>query len=74
MKCVICKNGETESGSVTVSLQRGETTILIKDVPADICVNCGEYYLSDVISEQVLNQAEATVSKNAEVEILRFAA
>ncbi len=74
MKCVICKMGETSVGQVTVTLQRGELTVLIKNVPAQICENCGEYYLSDDITDQVLKQAEASAAKNAEVEILRFAA
>jgi len=74
MKCVICKLGGTKQGAVTVTLERGETTVLIKNVPADICENCGEYYLSDEISERVLKQAESAVTNNAEVEILRFAA
>ena len=74
MKCVICKLGETRQGTVTVTLERGETTVLIKNVPADICENCGEYYLNDQISERVLKQAESAVTNNAEVEILRFAA
>lgn len=74
MKCVICKLGETKKGSVTVTLERGETTVLIKNVPADICENCGEYYLSDEISERILKQAETAVTNNAEVEILRYAA
>jgi len=33
MTCVICKHGETAPGEATVTLQRGETTI-IKRVPA----------------------------------------
>lgn len=66
--------GETSAGQVTVTLQRGELTVLIKNVPAQICENCGEYYLSDEITDQVLKQAEASAVKNAEVEILRFAA
>lgn len=74
MKCVICKMGETSAGQVTVTLQRGDLTVLIKNVPAQICENCGEYYLSDDITDQVLKQAEASAAKNAEVEILRFAA
>jgi YgiT-type zinc finger domain-containing protein len=74
MKCVICKLGETKKGTVTVTLERGETTVLIKNVPADICENCGEYYLSDAISERVLKQAKSAVTNNAEVEILRYAA
>jgi YgiT-type zinc finger domain-containing protein len=74
MKCVICKLGETHAGQTIVTLHRGQSTIIIKDVPAKICDNCGEYYLSDEISEQVMNLAENAVKHNAEVEILRFAA
>ena len=74
MKCVICRNGETHSGHVTVSLQRGDTSIIIKKVPAEVCGNCGEYYLSETITDRILTQAEDAVRKGAEVEILRFAA
>ena len=74
MKCVICKLGEPHFGLTTVTLQREESTIIIKDVPAQICDNCGEYYLSDVISQQVMEHAESAVKHNSEVEILRFAA
>ncbi|WP_419638865.1 type II toxin-antitoxin system MqsA family antitoxin, partial [Thiolapillus sp.] len=41
MECVICKTGETRPGHVTVTLQREGVTLLIKDVPAEICDNCG---------------------------------
>lgn len=74
MKCVICKMGETAEGRVTVVLQRDNLSVLIKNVPAQICENCGEYYLSDEITDQVLKQAQASAARNAEVEILRFAA
>jgi len=74
MRCVICKHGETHLGKTTVTLQRGETIVIIKEVPAEICDNCGEYYLDEKITDQVLSMAEEAVKKNAEVEILRFAA
>ncbi len=74
MKCALCKQGETRPGKVTVSLQRGETTVIVKDVPADVCENCGEYYLSETVTEKLLNKGEDAVSKGAEVEIYRFAA
>lgn len=74
MKCLICKMGETSAGNVTVTMQRGELTVLIKNVPAQVCENCGEYYLSDEITDKVLKQAGLSAAKNAEVEILRFAA
>ena len=43
MKCTACRHSKTKSGKVTVTLQRGESTIIIKDVLAEICENCGEY-------------------------------
>ena len=74
MSCVICRNGKTHQGQVTVTVQRGETTVILKQVPADVCENCGEYYLSSEVAGQVLERAESAVKSGAEVEILRFAA
>jgi YgiT-type zinc finger domain-containing protein len=74
LKCVICKQGETRPGKVTVTLQRGESTIIFKSVPAGVCENCGEYYLSESVTSQLLNRADEAVKSGAEVEILRFAA
>jgi len=74
MKCAICKTGELADGRTTVTLQRGETTVVIKDVPAQVCGQCGEYYLSEEMTGKVMAMAEAAVSKGAEVEILRWAA
>jgi YgiT-type zinc finger domain-containing protein len=74
MSCVICRNGKTLDGHVTVTVQRGETTVILKQVPADVCDNCGEYYLSSEVTAQVLEKAESAVQSGAEVEILRFAA
>ena len=74
MRCTLCKHGETQAGMVTVILQRGDTTVIIKGVPAQICENCGEYYPNDEITERVLSMAEEAVKKNVELEILRFAA
>lgn len=65
MKCVICKSGETGEGSATATLNREQSTIIIKDVPAQVCENCGEYYLSEEVSAQVLAMAENAIKQNA---------
>lgn len=72
--CVPCKHGEISLGPVTVSRQREQTTVIIKDVPADMRANCGEYYLDEDVTAQVLSMAEDAAKKNAEVAIFRFAA
>ena len=74
MNCLICKHGETHAGNVTVTLQRDETTVIIKDVPGEVCENCGEYYLSETVTGQVLEIAEEAAERHAEIEVIRFAA
>jgi YgiT-type zinc finger domain-containing protein len=74
MRCVICKQGQTNNGHTTVTLERADTTVVIKDVPAQICENCGEYYLSEEVTEKVHNLAQQAFRQGAEIEILRYAA
>ena len=74
MECVICKRGTTRAGFVTVTLERDNCIVILKQVPADICQNCGEYYLSESVTAEVLQKAEDAVNKGAEVEIIRYVA
>ena len=48
--------------------------VVIRDVPADICDDCGEYYLSEPIARRVYADADGTVQRQVEVEIQRYAA
>ena len=48
--------------------------VIVKDVPAAICDNCGEYYLAENVAERVHAQAGDVVQRNAEVEIVSYAA
>jgi YgiT-type zinc finger domain-containing protein len=73
MDCVICKNGLTHPGEVIMTLTRDESTIIVKRVPADVCENCGEYYLSETVTAKILDQAAKAMENGAEVEITRFA-
>jgi len=74
MKCSICRSGDTSPGKATVTLQRGGTVVIIKEVPADVCGNCGEYYLSSGIAAGVYAQVDAAAARKAEVEIIKYAA
>jgi YgiT-type zinc finger domain-containing protein len=74
MKCVICKQGQTKNGVTNVILERGRTTVVVKDVPAEICENCGEYYLSAEVTDKIQKMAEQAVRQGAEIEVLRYAA
>ena len=74
MKCVICRQGVLAPGNVTVTLERDESITIIKGVPAEVCQDCGEYYLDESVASHVYAQAEDSVRRHAEVEILHYAA
>jgi len=74
MTCLICKRGEARAGHATVTVNRGRCTVVFKDVPADVCENCGEYYLSEEVTRELQRRAETAFSNGAEVEIQAFAA
>ena len=74
MKCSICKTGELKPGRVTVTLERDQAILVIKEVPAEVCQQCGEYYLNETTTERLYAQAEQALQGNAELEVLRYAA
>ena len=72
--CVMCKQGETRPGTSTVVLQRGGATVVINDVPARVCENCGEEYVDESVAERVLAAAEASARAGVRVEIRDYVA
>ncbi len=72
MECAICKNGTTREGLVTFTLERDNVIIVFKNVPALICQNCGDFYLTSETTQQLLEKANQTISKGVEFEILNF--
>ena len=59
MKCAICRNGETEPGTTTVTLERDGNVVVIKGVPAEVCTTCGEAYTDEAVSSKVMADAFA---------------
>ena len=74
MKCPICKHGETINGTASMTLERGETTLIFKNVPAQICNNCGEEFFNENITASILDQAESAVNAGVEIDIRQYRA
>jgi len=74
VKCVICKHGEITPGTTTVTLERGKTTLVIKGVPARVCSNCGEEYVDEETTRQLLETAETAARTGVQVEVRQYAA
>jgi YgiT-type zinc finger domain-containing protein len=73
MKCVICKQGQTAPGTTTLTLERGGLTLVVKNVPAQVCPNCGEAYVEEDATAQVLKTAEQMARAGTQVDIRQYA-
>ena len=69
MKCVLSRNGEK-----LFTISRDRLAVVVKNVPAQVCQNCGEAYVDDVTASRIFNQAEELVKTDNKLEILHFAA
>jgi YgiT-type zinc finger domain-containing protein len=72
MECVICKNGTTKQGFVTFTLERDNVIVVFKNVPALVCENCGDFYLTTETTNMLLQKANQTVEKGVEFEIINL--
>ena len=73
MKCVICKHGETELSTTTLTLEREGAVVAFKEVPAQVCTNCGEAYVDEEISAKLLVMAEQSVRDGVEISVRKYA-
>jgi YgiT-type zinc finger domain-containing protein len=74
MICVICKRGNTKSGNATVTLERGGMTLVVKAVPAQVCEVCGESYVDEATTTELLRQATEAFEEGVQVEVRTYVA
>ena len=58
MKCVICRQGETKPDTSTAVLDREGVTLVLRNVPAEVCQTCGEAFFSEEVTRRMLEVAE----------------
>jgi YgiT-type zinc finger domain-containing protein len=69
---MICKHGKTKQGTTTVTLEKGSSTIVFKEVPAQICDNCGEKYIDESTTKELLSKARNIVKNGVEIDIRKY--
>lgn len=73
MKCIICKPGETQSGTATLTLERNSSTFVFKNVPAQVCTNCGEAYFDEAVLTELFSQAEQMAHAGTLIDVRQYA-
>lgn len=67
MMCFMCK-GQLEDGFTTFMTDLGTCIVIIKNVPAKICSQCGEASFSDEVAkkiEKIINNLRNSISEVA---------
>lgn len=72
MKCPICKHGSTRPGYASITLERDDATLVFKHVPAEICDNCGEEYVSEEVTGSLLERAGRAASEGVRVDVREY--
>lgn len=73
MKCIVCHHGDTRPGTTTVTFHRDGQTVVVNEVPADVCENCGEAYVTEEVTTQLLEIAADARKAQAQVLVRDFA-
>lgn len=74
MKCAMCGHKTLVPGTTTIPLERGEFLLVMRDVPALVCENCGEEFVEEKTTALLLKEAEDVFASGVKIEIRSFAA
>lgn len=72
MKCTLCKTGEMRDGVTTITLERDETTLVIRDVTAEVCNQCEFALLSLETYDRAREMLNDAVRRGVRVEVVIF--
>lgn len=71
MKCALCE-ANLAAGTVNHIMDFKERIIIVKNVPASVCEQCGEYYVDTDTALALESIVEQAKKNKAEVLIVRY--
>lgn len=74
MKCAICRQAEPTKGTTTITVERNGGTLVMQGVPALVCPNCGEDYVTEEIVGRLREIAAEVAHKGVKLEVRQYAA
>ena len=72
MKCAICR-GSVKVGKTTVTVDTGDGVVVVRAVPARICTQCGEDWLTDKSAERVEAIVRRARKEKSQIEVVALA-
>lgn len=71
MECFKCK-GNLEPKKVNYIVDLGNTIIIVKEVPAKVCLQCGEQYYDDETAENIEKIVNQLKKLSIEVTVVKY--
>jgi YgiT-type zinc finger domain-containing protein len=70
-RCALC-GGEMYEGITTIPFLIGEKVVVIKDVPAEICSDCGEAYMKSSVVDKVESVLDKLEELHSEMSVVHY--
>lgn len=71
MKCPVC-GGTIKDGLTNIPVELETGLLYIKQVPADVCNQCGESFISDDVAEKLEKIVEKAKQQKVEIEVIFY--
>ncbi len=71
--CPMC-GGEQSQGTTTFTVDRGTLLVVVRNVPATVCRQCGEAWIRDTVSEELEQIVSEANAKRRQLEVIDMAA
>ena len=71
MTCLMCK-GKTEDKLTNFIADLGNTIIIVKDVPSQVCRQCGEVSYSDDVARQLEQIVKSLQNQSMEIAVTHY--
>jgi len=70
-RCPLC-GGRKQPGKTTYSVDLGSGVILVRNVPATVCMQCGEAWIDNHTAQKLEQITQEAREKGLQVEIVAF--
>jgi YgiT-type zinc finger domain-containing protein len=72
-RCPLC-GGEMHDGVTTIPFLIGQKVMVIKDVPAEICSDCGEAYMKSSVVDKIESVLDRLEELHSEMSVVHYEA
>ncbi len=71
--CPLC-GGQQSQGTTTFTVDKGNMLVVVRNVPATVCLQCGEAWILDSVASDLEGIVSEASAKRSQLEVIDMAA